>query len=96
MRAEYDSQADALSIDLIHVEHWDSSDEIDDDYCNVALAGGQPANIELLSPAEHIDLLAAAAQRYGLDREALEAAARSALAAPDRAVVLDVLAKAAA
>lgn len=94
MRAEYDSQADALSIDLIHAERWDGSDAIDDDYCNVALANGRAANVELLAPAEHLDLLAVASERHGLDAVALEAAARSALAAPDRVVVLEVLAPA--
>ena len=94
MRAEYDSEADALSIDLIDVAKWDGSEAIDGDYCNVALAGGRPANVELLSPAAHLELLGVAAERYGLDAEALEAAARSALAAPDRTVVLDVLASA--
>jgi len=53
-----------------------------------------PVNIELLSPAKHLPLLAVAARRHRLDAEALEAAARSALAAPDRVVVLDVLASA--
>jgi hypothetical protein len=37
--------------------------------------------------------LAAVAERYGLDLEALRAAAQSALAAPDRAVVLEVAAR---
>ncbi len=94
MRAEYDSEADALSIDLIEVTKWDRSDAIDGDYCTVALARGRPANVELLSPAAHLELLGVAAERHGLDAEALEAAARSALAAPDRTVVLDVLASA--
>jgi uncharacterized protein YuzE len=94
MRAEYDSEADALSIDLIEAEQWDASDPIDDDYCTLAFAGGRAANIELLAPAQHLELLALAAKRHGLDQEALEAAARSALAAPDRTVVLDVLASA--
>jgi uncharacterized protein YuzE len=90
MRAEYDSQADALSIDLIDAERWDTGEGVDDDYCTVSLAAGRPANIELLSPAAHLDLLATVAERYDLDREALEAAARLALAAPDRQVVLKV------
>ena len=94
MRAQYDSQADALSIDLIEAEEWDGSDAVDDTYCHVALASGRPANVELLSPREHLELLAAAAERHGLDAQALEAAAQSALAAPDRTVVLDVLAPA--
>lgn len=93
MRAEYDRQADALSIDLIQVDHWDSTDAIDDDYCNVALASGRPANVELLAPREHLELLDEAAERHQLDAEALQAAARSALAAPDRPIVLDVLAR---
>jgi hypothetical protein len=36
--------------------------------------------------------LASVAARYGLDLEALDAAAKSALAAPDRVVVLEVAA----
>lgn len=91
MRAEYDSEADALPIDLVDVERWDQSDEIDSDDCRVALAGGKPANVELLSPAEHLDLLATAASKHGLDQKALEAAAQSALAAPDRPILLEVL-----
>jgi hypothetical protein len=94
MRAEYDSDADALSIDLIEAERWDESEAVDDDYCTVALVGGRAANVELLAPAEHLGLLAVAAERHGLDRGALEAAARSALAVPGRTVVLDVLASA--
>jgi hypothetical protein len=95
MRAEYDSQADALSIDLIEVEGWDGPDEsVDDSHCTVAIAGGRPANVELLAPATHLGLLDRAAERYQLDAEALQAAARSALAAPDRVVVLDVASRA--
>ena len=94
MRAEYDSEADALSIDLIDADRWDRSETIDDSFCTVAFADGRPANVELLSPAAHLDLLVVAADRHRLDAEALEAAARSALAAPDRTVVLDVLASA--
>lgn len=92
MRAEYDSEADVLSIDLIQAERWNGSDAVDDDFCIVATVDDRPANVELLSPAQHLNLLTVAAQRHGLDAEALEAAARSALAAPDRTVVLDVLA----
>jgi len=91
MRAEYDSQADALSIDLIQVDQWDGADEpIDDTYCQIALADGRPANIELLNPADHLELLDRAAERYGLDGQALRGAARAALEAPDRVIELDV------
>ncbi|MBS1870911.1 MAG: hypothetical protein JSS99_14750 [Actinobacteria bacterium] len=90
MRAEYDSRADALSIDLASVDRWDRGEGVDADYCTVSFAAGEPANIELIAPRAHLDLLTRAAERYGLDAEAIEAAARSALAAPDRVVVLDV------
>lgn len=92
MRADYDSHADALSIDLMEVPRWDDGDEIDDTYCNVALCGGSLANIELLSPHNHLDLLSIVAERYGVDSTALYAAAQAALTAPDRAVTLDVAA----
>ncbi len=94
MRAEYDSRADALSIDLAPADRWDRGEGIDADYCTVSFVGDQLVNVELLAPEAHLDLLAVAAERYGLDGEALAVAARSALAAPDRPVVVDVLARA--
>ncbi len=90
MRAEYDSIADALSIDIVEVDRWNGGEGVDDDYCTVAFADGRPVNVELISPRDNLALLARAAEQFDLDAEALEAAARSALAAPDRAVVLDV------
>jgi pyrroloquinoline quinone (PQQ) biosynthesis protein C len=51
---------------------------------------GRVANIELLNPADHLDLLKRAAERLGLDREALLATAEAALAAPDRQVSVEV------
>jgi hypothetical protein len=64
---------------------------------NVAVAEGRPVNVELLYPDQGMDEpLRAAADRYGLDAEALIAAARAALAAPDRTVTLDVAVRAAA
>jgi len=92
MRATYDSEADALSIDLINADRWDGADPpVHDDYCHVALAGGKPANIELLFPRElpeNLDFLDEAAERYGLDPEALRVAAIAAMSAPDRPVEL--------
>lgn len=92
MRAEYDSQADALSIDLIDVARWDECATVDDTYCRVALVDGRPANVELLAPRDHLGLLGVAAEAHTLDAQALTAAAQSALAAPDRAVDLQVAA----
>ncbi len=89
MKAEYDSQADALSIDLVEVDHWDAGESIDDTYCHVSLRGRQPVNVELLNPRNHLDLLGVAADRFRLDAGSLRAAAQAALEAPDRAVTLD-------
>jgi hypothetical protein len=95
MKADYDSQADALSIDLVETPQWDDGEEIDDTYCNVALYNGRLANVELLNPHDHLDLLAVVAERYDLDAPALFAAAQAALVVPDRAVTLDIAARAA-
>lgn len=93
MRAEYDSQANALAIELVAVEddrlpaRGDSVHE----RANVAVVDGQPVDVEVLYPDLGIqEPLEAAAEKYSLDLEALVAAARSALAAPDRSIRLEV------
>lgn len=89
MKADFDSEADALSIDLIDAQRWDDSLEIDGDFCRVAFEHGVAANIELLSPAEHLDLLKEASAKAGIEHALVDAAARSALAAPDRLVTIE-------
>lgn len=96
MKADYDSQAEALSIDLVEVDRWDSGDSIDDTYCHVAFRNGRPVNIELLNPQGRLGLLDVAAERFSLDPVALRIAAEAALAAPDRPVTLDIGDRAAA
>ena len=96
MRADYDSTANALSIAIIDAAHADKSDEIHS-RAIVALVNGKPVEVQLLYPDMGVDEpLAAVADRYGLDLEALHAAAQSALAAPDRVVVLEVTGRPAA
>lgn len=96
MKADYDSEANAMSIDLVAVDRWDHSEKVTD-RVNVAIADGRPVNVELLYPTMGIEgPLRAAAERYDLDAEALIAAANAAMAAPDRPVTLDVGARAAA
>jgi uncharacterized protein YuzE len=90
MRADYDSKADALDIELVRFELLEGEDSVDDTYCQVGFANGAPACIELLNPAEQLDLLSVVAERYELDGDTLLAAARAALAAPDRLVELKV------
>jgi uncharacterized protein YuzE len=96
MRADYDSEADALLIDLRIVDSFDDQEQVDDDYCNVGLVAGHVVAVELLYPARHLDLLEVAAERYDLDGTALLAAATAALAVPDRLVVMDVAERAVA
>jgi hypothetical protein len=94
MRADYDSSANAISIVITDAVHADVSDEVHS-RAIVALAHGTPVEVQLLYPDLGIsEPLAAVADRYELDREALNAAAQSALAAPDRVVMLEVGARA--
>ncbi|HWI96775.1 MAG TPA: DUF2283 domain-containing protein [Solirubrobacterales bacterium] len=96
MKADYDSKADALSIDLIEASRWEDSEEVEP-RLNVAIANQMPVNIELLYPGLGVEKpLQVVAARYGLDAEALVAAARAAIAVPDRTVTLDVSVRAVA
>jgi len=95
MRADYDSTANAISIALAEAEQAERADRVHE-RAIVALRDGRPIEVQLLYPDLGVEEpIAAVADRYGLDRGALEAAARSSLAVPDRTVVLDVLAPAA-
>lgn len=90
MRADYDSEADALDIELFRFEHYSHQEQVHDSFCTVGFSGGRLSSIELLTPAEHLDLLDVVAERFELDAPALLAAAKAALAAPDRVVTLEV------
>lgn len=96
MRADYDSEADALDIELIPFKYFERQEQVHDSYCTVGFSGGRLVDVELLTPAEHLDLLDVVAERYDWDAAALRAAAHAALAAPDRVVELEVAARVAA
>jgi hypothetical protein len=90
MRAQYDSDANAISIELAGVEKADRADQVHA-RAVVAVRRGRPIELQLLYPEMGTaEPLAAVASRHGLDREALAAAAAAALAAPDRSVSVDV------
>jgi hypothetical protein len=90
MRADYDSQANSVSIELATSESAERADQVHS-CAIVALHDGKPVELQLLYPDLGLDEpLRAAAERYELDFEALLAAATAALAAPDRVVTLDV------
>jgi hypothetical protein len=90
MKADYDSEADALSITLARFKRYDHQEAVDENNCHVGIVDGSPVDIALLYPARHLDLLQAAADRYELDGIALLAIAQAALAAPDRLVTMDL------
>jgi len=90
MRADFDSKANALDLELFRFEHYDYQEQVDDDFCTVGFAGGELADVELLDPADHLDLLEIVARLYDLDGTALLAAAKAALAAPDRLVTMNL------
>lgn len=96
MRADYDSKANAISISLARSGHAERASEVHA-RAVVALQDGRAIEVQLLYPDLGVDEpLNAAAERYGLDADALVAAAQAAFAAPDRTVTLDVAARATA
>lgn len=46
MKADYDSEADALSIVLARFKSYDEQEAVDEDNCHVGLVGGRPVDIE--------------------------------------------------
>jgi hypothetical protein len=78
MRGDFDTEANALEIDLIRSRYADYTDIVDETYCHVAMVGEEAVNVSLLDPAEHLDLLARVAERYDLDAEELLATAQAA------------------
>lgn len=97
MRADYDSEGDTLAIELVEVERLDYGDDSAHPQAVVSFRDGQLAAIDVIGARDDVEEpLKAVATTHGLDFETLLAAARAALAAPDRTVVLDVLARATA
>ncbi len=89
MKADYDSQADAISIELRSFDHYDEQEQVDDDYCTVRFERGRPVNVSILSPAEHVAAPGGRCRAYDLSGVALIAITRAALSAPDRVVELE-------
>jgi hypothetical protein len=90
MRADYDKTADTIQIELEPV------DRLDGDVATipgvlVGIRDERPVMVDLVGTDTDVEArLAAVGERFELDAEALVAAARAALSAPNRAVTLDV------
>lgn len=96
MRADYDSEANAISIEVVPGAQASRAEQVDPRLI-VALGGDSLLELQLLYPDRGVDEpLRLAAQRYGVDAESLVAAAAAALAAPDRAVTVEVAVRSAA
>ncbi len=92
MRADYDSSAETIQIELVPTNRLDSDDS-DIDGIVVGVLGDRAVLIDLIGIGSGIaERLRAAADRHDLDAEALIAAATAALAAPNRTITLDVAA----
>lgn len=90
MQADSDSKANAISIALSREGQAGRADQVHS-RAVVALCDGRPIELQLLYPDLGVDEpLGVVAERYGLDAEALIAAAQAALAAPDWSVTLEV------
>lgn len=93
MHADYDKEANAISISLVQGAFAERADQRHP-RAVVALRRGEPVALELLYPDLGVDEpLCIVAEHYGLDSESLIAAANAALAAPDRVVTLEVSAR---
>ncbi|MDX6624486.1 MAG: hypothetical protein QOE75_2418 [Solirubrobacterales bacterium] len=90
MRGDFDTEANALEIDLVRSEHADYAEIVDKSCCHVHMVGDEAVNISLLTPRKHLDLLSVVAERYELDAEELLATAQAALAAPDHLVEVSI------
>jgi hypothetical protein len=90
MKADYDSQADAILIEIEDVDRWDREVGVDDYYCAVAIRDGVPVAVSLQYPRENLALLDEAIERFELDGSALHATTQAALAAPNHVVTVGV------
>jgi len=88
VKVDFDSEANALAIELIDVDRWDDGDGFDKDYCNLGFSKGRLVYIGLLHPSDNLHLLKAVSETYDLDAEKLIAVAKAALAAPDRGLTI--------
>ena len=90
MRADYDSEGKTLQIELEPVDRLDRSDDETHPRAIVGLLDGRPVLIDVLGLTALEETLAAVAGRYGLDADALAAAAHAALRVPHRQIEFEV------
>jgi uncharacterized protein YuzE len=99
LKAFYDNEADALQIHFTDPPRIGYSEDVEGDgtACFVEIDDDdEKVGVELLYTKDYFHFLDVAAEQYGLDIEALKAAAAAAKAAPMRYVTVEVEAAVAA
>lgn len=90
MKVDYDSEGKSLLFEFEDSENYDRVEELSTGECIVWTLGDRATSIQLLGADKHIEPLDEAAERFELDAEGLRAAARAALAAPDREITIEL------
>jgi hypothetical protein len=93
MKVDYDPEARSLLFEFGEFrerEDGDYTEELAGGMCIVWFHDDHPESIQLLGDDTYIAALDEAAERFGLDADGLRAAARAALAAPDREITIEV------
>jgi hypothetical protein len=93
MKVDYDSQAHSILFEFGDFHYFGEGDYVEllgHDECIVGFHDGHVGHIQLLNADRDLTLLDEAVKRFDLDAEGLRAAARAALAAPDREIHIEV------
>ncbi|HVX32374.1 MAG TPA: hypothetical protein VHA80_04465 [Solirubrobacterales bacterium] len=93
MKVDYDSEGHSLLFEFGEFRHFEEGDHVEElsgGTCLVWVHGSAAGSIQLLGADKDITPLDEAAERFELDADALRAAARAALAAPDREIKIEV------
>lgn len=91
MKAFYDDEADALQVHFTEPPRGGYAEDVDGTACFVEIDDDdEKVGVELLWTTENLQLLEAAAERYGLDVRGLRAVAAAAMAAPMSYVTVEV------
>lgn len=93
MKVDYEAEARSLLFEFGEFREFEDGDYVEEvagGVCIVWFHQDRPKSIQLLGADKDITPLDEAAERFDLDAEALRAAARAALAAPDREIHIEV------
>lgn len=93
MKVDYDPEARSLFFEFGEFREREDGDYVEElagGMCIVWFHDDRPESIQLLGADTYMAALDEAAERFELDADGLRAAARAALAAPDREITIEV------